>query len=54
MWRGFAFDPGARCVSENLMLWSGEWVRGLRTHGGRDLAVRRRALKRDGSSLEGC
>jgi hypothetical protein len=26
-WRGFAFDPGIRSVSEHSMLWSGEWAR---------------------------
>jgi hypothetical protein len=26
-WRGFVLDPGARGVSEHLMLRSGEWVR---------------------------
>jgi hypothetical protein len=43
-WRGFALDPGARGVSEHLMLRSGEWARGRRTHerGGVSV-VRRRA-----------
>jgi hypothetical protein len=37
-------DPGARGVSEHLMLWSGECVRGLRT---------RVTPERGGDSLEG-
>jgi hypothetical protein len=43
-WRGFAFDPGARVVSEHLMLRSGEWVRERRT---------RESLERGGDPPEG-
>jgi hypothetical protein len=32
VWRKFAFDLGARVMSEHLTLRSGEWVRELWTH----------------------
>jgi hypothetical protein len=43
-WRGFAFDPGARVVSDQLMLRSGEWVWEWWTH---------ESLKRGGDLPEG-
>jgi hypothetical protein len=43
-WQGFTFDLGARVVSEQLMLWSGEWVRERRT---------RESLERGGDPPEG-
>jgi hypothetical protein len=44
VWRGFAFDPGARVMPKHLMLWSGEWVRRSRARGD---------LERGGDSPEG-
>jgi hypothetical protein len=44
VWWGFALDPDARGVSEHLMLRSGEWARGRRTH---------ESLKRGGVPPEG-
>jgi hypothetical protein len=38
-WRGFAFDPCARVVSQHLMLWLGEWRGGASS--GRPRARRR-------------
>jgi hypothetical protein len=47
VWRGFAFDLGARVVSERLMLWPG----GGGGHGGRELGV---ASSEAEVLIEGC
>jgi hypothetical protein len=48
VWRGFAFDPGARGVSEHLMLRSGEWAQ---RHG--PVAATHVSLERGGVPPEG-
>jgi hypothetical protein len=60
VWRGFAFDPGARVVSKYLMLRSGKWVWERRVGGparassGPESRPRGRiALERGGVSPEG-
>jgi hypothetical protein len=56
-WQGFAFDPGARSMSEHLMLRSGKWVRGHEpAEPSSEAEIRpsgRIALERGGDSLEG-
>jgi hypothetical protein len=69
VWRGFAFDPGARDVSELLMPQSGEqagrrgpreasseaeaYARGRNPRAGWELARGAKALDRDGDTLKG-